>query len=52
MDAVPNLFGVKMIELVYRAKYDNRKKAKTKMANFLGCFLATECFTTLPGIPA
>ena len=52
MAAVTNLDGVNMIALSYRAKYDNGKNANAKKANFLGYFLATKCFTTLPGIPA
>ena len=51
MPAVTTPGGVKMIALAYRAKSYNGKKAKAKKANFLGYFLATDCVTTLPGIP-
>ena len=40
-----------MIALAYHEKYDNRKKAKSKKANFISYLLATDCVTTLPGIP-
>ena len=50
MDAVTTLYGVKMIELAYRAKYVNGKKTKSKKANLLSYFLATDCVTTLPDI--
>ena len=52
MAVVTNLNEVKMIALAYCEKYDNSKKAKAKKANFLSYFLATECVTTLLGIPA
>ena len=52
MAAVTNLDVVKMIALAYREKYDNGKKEKSKKANFLRYFLATDCVTTLSGIPA
>ena len=52
MAVVTNLNGVKMIALACREKYDNGKKAKAKKANFLSYFLATECVTTLLGIPS
>ena len=48
--AITTLYGVKMIALAYRAKYDNGKKAKAKKGNFIINFLATDCVTTLPGI--
>ena len=48
--AVTTLYGFKMIELAYRAKLDNVKKAKTKKANFLS-FFSTYCVTTLTCIP-
>ena len=51
MAAVTTLYGVKMIALAYRTKSDNRKKAKAKKDKFLTYFLATDCVTTLPGIP-
>ena len=51
MAAVTTLDGVNIIALACRAKYDNYKKAKAKKANFLSYFLATDCVTTLPGIP-
>ena len=50
-NSVTTLHGFKMIALAYREKYDNRKKAKSKKANFISYFLATDCVTTLPGIP-
>ena len=40
-----------MIALAYREKSDDGKKAEPKKYNFLSCFLATDCVTTLPGIP-
>ena len=49
--AVTNIDGVNMIALAYHEKSDNGKKAKAKKANFLSYFLATDCVTTLPGIP-
>ena len=49
--AVTNIDGVNMIALAYHEKSDNGKKAKAKKANFLSSFLATDCVTTLPGIP-
>ena len=52
MAVVTNLNEVKMIALACREKYDNGKKAKAKKANFLSYFLATECVTTLLGIPS
>ena len=52
MTVVTNLYGVKMIALAYHEKSDNVKKAKAKKANFLSSFLATDCVTTLPGIPS
>ena len=51
MAAVTTLGGFGMIELSYRAKSDNVKKAKAKKYNFLSYFLATDCVTTLLGIP-
>ena len=36
--AVTALDGVKMIEVSYRAEYDNGKKAKAKKFNFLSYF--------------
>ena len=41
MAAVTTLYGFKMIELAYRAKLDNVKKAKAKKANFLSFFYHT-----------
>ena len=52
MAAVTTLDGVNMIALAYRAKSEYGKKAKAKKDNFLSCFLATDCVTTLPGILA
>ena len=52
MAAVTTLDGVNIIALACRAKYDNYKKAKAKKANFLSYFLATDCVTTLTGIPS
>ena len=51
MAVVITPYGVKMIALTYHEKSDNVKKAKAKKANFLSYFLATDCVTTLPGIP-
>ena len=51
MAAVTNINGDKMIALAHRAKSDYSKKAKSKKANFLSYFLATDCVTTLSGIP-
>ena len=52
MASITTIYGFKMIALAYRAKSDNDKKAKSKKANFIIYFLATDCVTTLPGIPA
>ena len=52
MAAVTTLGGFGMIELSYRTKSDNVKKVKAKKYNFLSYFLATDCVTTLLGIPA
>ena len=48
---VTTVDGFKMIALAYRAKSYNGKKEKAKNANFISYFLATDCVTTLPGIP-
>ena len=51
MSDVTTLNGVKMVALAYSVKSDNNKQTKAKKANFLSYFLATDCVTTLPGIP-
>ena len=52
MNAVTTLYVVKMIALAYREKYDNKKKEKSKKANFLRMFLAKDCVTTISGTPS
>ena len=52
MSVVTTINGVNMIALAYRAKSDNDKKEEANKANFLSYFLATDCVTTLPGIPS
>ena len=51
MASVTTLYGVKMTALAYRAKSDNGNKGKAKKDKFPSYFLATDCVTTLPGIP-
>ena len=51
MDVVTTIDGTKMIEIVYREKYDNGKKARAKKANFISYLLATYCVINLRGIP-
>ena len=51
MDIVTTINGTNKIEIVYREKYDNGKKARAKKANFISYLLATYCVINLRGIP-
>eukprot|EP00957_Ditylum_brightwellii_P100828 7684864-Ditylum_brightwellii.AAC.3 len=50
--AVGEVDDIKLIVLVYRAKSDQGKKSKRKKMNFIRYFIATDCVTTISGVPA